>query len=112
MKTVTIISIWTKRDQRDPAFTYTVNVPEALDASGTLERAFALTNRDDRPNGNRCCATSAGDIMVLDGQAYLVEGVGYHAITPQESEAFQRLTSRDTSFGYKWCVDHQLIPTL
>lgn len=115
--TVTIISIWSKWEGlegqlrgRDKNFTYDVEVPCEATPTATLENAFCLTNRDDRPNGNRCCSTTAGDIVVLDGQHYLVAGNGYTPLSPAQSEAIQKLTSRDTSFGLDFMVKHCNIP--
>jgi hypothetical protein len=121
MPTVRIISIWSKVPgaegrlmNRSENFEYDVEVPAKfrdgrLDVEGTLDRAFARTNRDDRPHNKRCCSTSAGDVMVLGGKHYLVAGHGFKELTPEESKAIQALTSRDTSFGYDWLKKQNLI---
>jgi len=87
-----------------------VEVPCETSPEATLENAFCLTNRDNRPNGNRCCSTTNGDIMVLDGQPYLVEGSGYSKLSPAQFEAVQALTSRDTSFGLDFIIKHNNVP--
>ena len=117
--TVTIISIWSKIEGlegrlagRTENFQYDVEVPIFVGEDtheDLLEKAFELTNRDDRPHGNRCCSTTAGDIMVIEGNHYLVEMSGFHKLYLRESEAIQKLTSRDTSFGYKWLTSKNLI---
>ncbi len=116
MPIIKIISIWSKipggegrRMNRSENFEYEVAVPPAATVEGTLDKAFILTNQDDRPHGNRCCSTSVGDVMVLEGRHYLVEGRGFKELTPQESAAVQALTSRDTSFGYEYLKKHYLI---
>ncbi len=117
MKTVTIISIWSKIDGlegklhgRDQNFQYSVRVPEGATAQQTLENAFVATNVDNRPNGRRCCSTTAGDIMILDGIHYLVAGCGFTQISLAQSEAIQKLSSRDTSFGLPFMVKHCFVP--
>lgn len=109
---VRIISLWSKCEgipgQEDNA-TYTVRVIRADSAIGTLEAAFRVTNQDDRPRRHNVCSTSAGDIMVLDGNHYLVEGMGFRPLTLVESEKIQKLTSRDTSFGYEFMVKHDIL---
>lgn len=114
---VTIISIWSKWEGlegklrgRDQNFEYTVEVPVGPTPEATMDQAFILTNHDDRPHGNRCCSTTAGDIMVLDGQHYLVAGEGFTKLSPVQSEAIQKLTSRDTSFGLDFMVKHCNVP--
>ena len=90
---VTIISIWSKAPEigRNSNVAYTVEVPTQATAEATLERAFALTNQDDRPMARGVCSTSAGDIMVLDGEHYLVESCGYHKLTLAESTKIFKL---------------------
>jgi len=112
--TVTIISIWSKWEGlegklagRDQNFQYDVQVPYEGDNIETqldaiLEGAFVMTNMDDRPNGNRCCSTTSGDIMVVNGIHFLVSPCGFNRLTVEESEAIQKLSSRDTSFGLDW----------
>jgi len=113
---VKIISIWSKISGlegrlmgRNHNYEYEVTVTAAADVEDTLEAAFCATNADDRPNGNRVCSTTAGDIMVLDGQHYLVEPHGYREITEAESAQIQTLTSSDTSFGYDFMANRGLI---
>lgn len=113
---VQIISVWSKIDGlegrllgRDKNVEYTVEVEAGRTAEETLENAFALTNRDDRPMGRKACSTSAGDIMVLDGTHYFVEGCGFRALTAEESVKIQALTSRDTSGGYDFLTSRGLI---
>jgi hypothetical protein len=104
--TVMIISIWSKCPQEGypENVRYAVTVMTGKTPRETLENAFSLTNKDDRPNPNHVCSTSSGDIMVLDGQHYLVENVGFKEITEAESEKIAKLTSRETSMGYNWLV--------
>jgi len=117
--TVTIISIWSKIEGiegaalgRDRNFKYHVEVPCESSVEATLENAFCATNIDERPNGSQCCATTTGDIMVLNEQHYLIERSGYSALSAAQSEAVQKLTSRDTSFGLAWLITHNLIPAV
>ncbi len=116
--TVKIISIWSKIDglegrlsHRDHNVEYEVEVPTGSTRAETLEAAYDLTNRDDRPMGNQACSTTAGDIMVLDGQHVLVAPAGFTAITEAQSKAIQALTSSDTSLGMDWLVKRCNIPT-
>lgn len=116
--TVTIISIWSKIDSlegklrnRDKNVIYNVTVPTGATAEETLGAAFCLTNADDRPLHDSVCSTTAGDIMVLDTQYYLVERVGFRPVTVAEATQSQQLTSRDTSFGYDFMVKNNLIKT-
>ena len=109
---VEIISIWSKCKElvgHENNFHYTVIVRRNGCSDHMLEDAFRLTNNDHRPLNHEVCSTSTGDILVLDGQHYLVEGFGFRKITHAESEQIQKLTSRDTTFGYNFMVKHNLI---
>ena len=109
---VTIISIWSKAPEigRHDNYTYTVQVPRASSAQGTLEQAFLRTNVDDRPYGQECCSTTAGDMMLLDGKFYLVENTGFRFLTVPQAEAIKKLTSRDTSWGLEGLVKGGHVP--
>lgn len=106
---VIICSIWTRRNATDVPARYTVRVPVGETPTQTLEHAFVLTNRDDRPHGRSVCSTSVGDIMQLEGAHYFVDLVGFKEITPAQSLAIQRLTSRDTGMGWDWLVEKGLV---
>lgn len=108
---VTIISIWSKAPEigRHDNVTYTVTVPAHENVIDTLEEAFMATNADNRPMGNRACSTTAGDIMVLNNEHYLVAGCGFTKLTETQSTKIQALTSRDTSFGLAFMVKNNLI---
>ena len=64
---------------------------------------------DGRPRAREFCATSPGDVMRLDGQNYLVEGIGYHALTQAEADAVLQLDCLDTWRCYNWLVTHHLL---
>lgn len=114
---VTIVSIWSKWEGlegklhgRDKNFVYDVRVPREASQEATLENAFCLTNRDDRPWGARCCSTTAGDVMFLDGEYYLVAGCGFEKLSLAQFEAIEALSSRDTSFGLDFMIKHCNVP--
>jgi hypothetical protein len=107
--TVTIYSLWTQDMPGHRTIEYSVRVPAAATAIDTLDAAFALTNRDGRPRGREFLATWPGDVMRLNGQSYLVERGGYHALTQAEAEAVLQLHCRDTWWGYDWLVTHHLL---
>lgn len=111
MSTVTIISIRSKAPEigRYENVQYDVSVPAGETSSRTLQFAFAATNHDQRPMARQACSTSVGDIMVLDGTHYLVDSDDFRTLTEQESEAIQKLTSRDTSFGYDFMVENGIL---
>lgn len=92
MKTVRIISLWS--DQRPP-FTYTVIVPKETSTEAVLDEAFAETNRDDRPHSQEVPATTCGDILLLDGQHYVVRGIGYEPISDAEVDRLIALGQYD-----------------
>lgn len=112
---VTIISIHSKYPEIGRGnVTYTVKVPVIKSpikpsVERTLSEAFSMTNRDDRPMGQQVCSTSSGDIMVLNDEHYLVERDGFRKLTLEQSEQIQKLTSRDTSFGYEFMKKHNII---
>lgn len=108
---VTIISIWSKAPEigRHDNVTYPVTVIAGASDIETLEEAFNVTNRDTRPWANKVCSTSAGDIMVINGDHYLVEGHGFRKLTAEQSAKIQTLTSRDTSFGFEFMVKHNIL---
>jgi hypothetical protein len=113
MKHVTIMSIWTKRNAADEPFTYSLPIilplAELDEEQAALGAAFAATNNDDRPHGRQCCSTSAGDIMIVDGKYFLVEGHGFEPITFEQSVQIRHLTSRETSFGLQDMLDNGLV---
>jgi len=97
---VTVISIWSKRSADASPFSYSVEV-NASSAKHALDLAFTATNMDDRPFGKQVPSTSVGDILVIDGQHYLVDPDGFSELTLEQSQFIQkRLTSRDTGFGF------------
>jgi hypothetical protein len=106
MKTVTIISVWSKRHKSEPPIRYDV-VAQGDDAHSTLEDAFRLTNVRSLPP--RVAATSTGDLMLLEGQHYLVEDVGFHPLTTSEAKRIEQLGSEDTSKGYDWLAQEHLL---
>ena len=78
---VTIISLMSRREDTEKAPRYDVQVPLGETDEETLENAFALTNRDDRPLATKVCSTSGGDIMILNGNAYSVAFIGFLPVT-------------------------------
>lgn len=109
MKTVTILSIHSKRQAEDAPFTYTVQVENTANNEEMLDAAFEMTNRSDRPLGDKVCSTSPGDLMQLDDRAYLVEGGGFAMLTKNEFEQIQKLRSRDTGAGLQWLYKYNLL---
>lgn len=89
MKKVTIISFWSSLRGGKP-FRYDILVPLGETVEETLECAYAVTNRDGRPYGKQACSTTAGDVMCLDGQHYLVEARGFRAITEKDVRAIEQ----------------------
>ena len=108
MKVVTIISLWSTLRWPAPPVRYDVLAQDG-DVEATLQDAFAVTNVDGRPMGKQACATTTGDIMVLDGQHYLVEHIGFHALTEAEAQAILQLSVLQTSWGYDRLVRDHLI---
>ena len=108
MKIVTIISLWSKLRWPIPSVQYDVLARDG-DVATTLEDAFATTNVDGRPMGKQACATTAGDMMVLDGQHYLVEPVGFHKLTEREAQAIAQLHVLQTCWGYERLVECRFI---
>src|SRR3974390_1891289 len=105
MKKVTIHSIWSKQDPTDRVFTYTVEVPEGTTVMETLEKAYCMTNMENRHTRLEVSATTAGVIILADGQHWLVDNVWYHKLTPEEVAWIStRLTSLTTTFGYAFLV--------
>ena len=109
---VTIISIWSKCPGT-PGHERNAQYAVEVDATGTpydiLDRAFVATNDDDRPLGTEVCSTTAGDIMVLDDQPYLVEGIGFVPVTKAQAFDIEQLDSRETSGGLAYLLKHKLI---
>jgi hypothetical protein len=120
---ITITSLWSKLHpaSHNANLTYIVELDAEYDQMlpgenrtdwihRALEAAYALTNRDGRPFARAVCSTSTGDIMVLDGQAYFVEGIGLAALSPAQAAAAARLSVLETYRGYTWLREHNLIP--
>ena len=59
--------------------------------------------------GKQACATTTGDMMVLDGQHYLVEHIGFHELTEAEAQAIMQLSVLETWRGYDRLVQDHLI---
>jgi hypothetical protein len=108
-QTVTIYSLWTKHFPNHSTIEYSVKVPAAATTIDTLEKAFSRTNCQGRPRAGEFCSTTTGDVMELDGQYYLVEHIGFHALTQAEADAVIQLDCRDTCWGYDWLVNHHLL---
>ena len=101
-KSVVITSRWTDN------YTYTVDVP-AGSVIDMLNAAFALTNRDDRPFGNKVCSTSIGDILSVDDRCFIVEPCGFVEVSKDTSVAWERIDPRDAHMGFAYCAEHGLI---
>jgi len=108
MRVVTIISLWSKLRWPIPPVQYEVLAQDG-DVETTLQDAFAVTNVDGRPMGKQECATTAGDMMVLDGQHYLVDPEGFHKLTEAEAQAIMQLSALETWWGYDRLVRDHLI---
>ena len=67
LKVVTIISLWSTLRWPVPPVRYDVLAQDG-DVETTLQDAYVVTNVDGRPMGKQACATTAGDMMVLDGK--------------------------------------------
>lgn len=113
---VTIVSIWSKIDGlegrlmgRDKNSVYDVEVELGASVEETLSNAYTLTNLDDRPHGRSACSTTCGDLMILDGVHYFVDGCGFKVLTEEQSAAVQALSSRDTSFGFGYLQEKGLL---
>ena len=108
MRVVTIISLWSKLRWPIPPVQYEVLAQDG-DVETTLQDAFAVTKVDGRPMGKQACATTTGDMMVLDGQHYLVEHIGFHELTEAEAQAIMQLSVLETWRGYDRLVQDHLI---
>ena len=108
MKVVTIISLWSALGRATAPVRYDV-LAEDGDVETTLQDAYVVTNVDGRPMGKQACATTTGDLMVLDGQHYLVEHIGFHVLTEVEAQAILQLSALQTSWGYDRLVRDHLI---
>lgn len=125
-KNVTIISIRSKQGDpisrqtgRDTNFVYEVSA-RGGNIEEVLNDAFYFTSTAaDRPLAGRCSATGPGDILVVDGAAWLIET--YHRkfhryrfmpLSAEQREAIERLTSDDTSLGLKWMIENRGVPVL
>ena len=102
-KTVTIISLWTRRRRgKEATHRYDVQVSLEPEIEEMLESAYALTNMDGRPMGRVFDATTSGDLMVLDGLNYLVATVGFRRLT--DAEAAQELMIADGLGWGEWSL--------
>ena len=99
-KTVTILSLWTRRRDPKRIHQYDVSVPAAQTVEDILEAAYAETNRDGRPLAKVVCSTTAGDVMTLDGTHYLVAGTSFRLLTGEE--VTHEIELADTLDWYEW----------
>ena len=88
---------------------YQVSVPNHPDRAVMLDYAFCHTNSDDRPLGRQVCSTSVGDLMLVKGEYWLVDNVGFRMLDEQQAVAWQKITVRDTSAGWDFCVKNGII---
>lgn len=51
--------------------------PNDFPVNNTLEEIFAIHNRDNRPRGREIRSMSVGDIVVIHGEVWLVESIGF-----------------------------------
>lgn len=59
---------------------------EADSPHTAAEQLFLIHNRDNRPRGREIRSMSVGDILVIDGTAWICETVGFRPLAPQETE--------------------------
>lgn len=108
MKIVTVISVWSQQGRAAAPVHYDVLATDGY-PSVTLEDAFAITNIDGRPMGRQACAITTGDVVILDGQHYLVEDRGFHPLTDAEAKTIIQLSALQTCRGYAWLVQNHVI---
>ena len=99
MKVVTIISLWSALGRAAAPVRYDV-LAEDGDVETTLQDAYEYTNVDGRPMAKEACATTAGDMLVLDGRHYLVDPFGFHELTQAEAQKILKLSVLATRWGY------------
>ncbi len=99
MKTIVTVTSETKVNN---AFAYKVPIEHdaGVNVMDILELAFRETNRVD---GNeyiskqniKCCSSSVGHFMEINGSIYLVCGIGFKLITQEEKNELLKLPSLD-----------------
>ena len=100
-KTVTIISLWTRRtDGPDALHRYDISVSEQA-IGEMLREAYERTNVDGRPM-SRVCSTTSGDLLVVDGVHYLVAAKGFHLLTCEQ--AAEEIVIADTFQWDAWNI--------
>ena len=97
-KSIGIVSRWTDN------FSYSVEVPAGT-VPAMLSNAWAKTNRDDRPLGNKVCSTSIGDLLIVDGRHFIVEPFGFTEVSAADAEAWKLVPERDAHFGFTDAVE-------
>jgi hypothetical protein len=55
--------------------------------------------------GLRIRSSMVGDIYILDGQHWMVDGRGFVQLTPVDSIMVQRMPVTDRLMGWDWCAD-------
>jgi hypothetical protein len=100
-KTVTIISLWTRRVHGPGSrHAYDVSIPGKPTVTEMLRDAYAITNMDGRPHGKQIWSTTSGDMMVVDGVYFLVASVGFHLLTRKEAD--QEIVLADSLGWDEW----------
>ena len=94
--------------KESPPLQYEVLVAHG-DIDEMLEQAYAMSNKDGRPLGRQVPATTPGDMLLLDGQHYLVEHQGFHKLNERQARSVKRLGCMDAWRGYHWLVRSRLI---
>lgn len=112
-KLVTIFSNWTKRLMTKQAEIvngeqglldrYEVWIPDARTVAEALEAAWELTNdANKRPYAQQVCSTTVGDLLLVEGQHYLVTHFYFEPLTEAEAQAIRGLGLADPVVFDQW----------
>jgi hypothetical protein len=122
MKTTeTTVIITTRRAYNgidDCNVTYVLPVATQANDKATAEEAFKqtqhalgvdVTNHWIERECPKVPSTSVGDLVIVNGTIFLVDSTGMRKLTNAEAIAWQKVSIRDASFGWDFCVENNLI---
>jgi hypothetical protein len=107
-KAVTVVAIRAHLES-EPLKVYTITVPEGPTPVATLELARQAGTGENRPLNRFVPPVRPGDIMILDGEHYLVQIASFAKLSQPESIGIQKLSLKESSFGYAFMTKNNLV---
>lgn len=95
--------------------TFEIDIPEKITHThNALCYMWEATNPESGNEtlanmGLRVRSSMVGDIYKVNGETWMVDGMGFIRVSEQQSVEIQKADSRDRLMSWKWLVDHKLV---